>query len=67
MGYRNEARRAVSKRYNAQSRILGLARAYVIEGDTTKARTAYQDVFGVWKNADPTCLKQARAKYAKLQ
>jgi eukaryotic-like serine/threonine-protein kinase len=48
---------------------LGLARAYVIQGDTTKARTEYQDFFGVWKNADPDLpiLKQAKAEYAKLQ
>jgi tetratricopeptide (TPR) repeat protein len=47
---------------------LGLARARVIQGDSTKARTAYQDFFGLWKNADPDLpiLKQAKAEYAKL-
>jgi hypothetical protein len=48
---------------------VGLARAYVLEGDTTKARTAYQDFFAAWKDADSDVpiLKQAKAEYAKLQ
>jgi eukaryotic-like serine/threonine-protein kinase len=48
---------------------LGLARAYVLSGDTTKARTAYQDFLGLWKDADPDIpiLKEAKAEYAKLQ
>ena len=48
---------------------LGLARAYVLEGDTTKARTAYQDFFALWKDADPDVpiLKEAKAEYAKLR
>jgi eukaryotic-like serine/threonine-protein kinase len=48
---------------------LGLARAYALSGDTTKARTAYQDFFGLWKDADPDIpiLKEAKAEYAKLQ
>jgi DNA-binding winged helix-turn-helix (wHTH) protein/Flp pilus assembly protein TadD len=47
---------------------LGLGRAYALSGDTTKARTAYQDFFTLWKNADPDVLilKQAKAEYAKL-
>jgi serine/threonine protein kinase/tetratricopeptide (TPR) repeat protein len=32
---------------------LGLARAYVLQADTAKARTAYQDFFTLWKDADP--------------
>jgi tetratricopeptide (TPR) repeat protein/predicted Ser/Thr protein kinase len=32
---------------------LGLARAYAMEGDTAKARTAYQDFLTLWKDADP--------------
>jgi len=32
---------------------LNLARAYKLQGDTTKARTAYQDFFALWKDADP--------------
>jgi DNA-binding winged helix-turn-helix (wHTH) protein/tetratricopeptide (TPR) repeat protein len=48
---------------------LGLARAYAMQGDTTKARTAYQDFFTLWKDADPDIpiLKQAKEEYAKLQ
>jgi hypothetical protein len=32
---------------------LGLARAYTLSGDTAKARTAYQDFFVLWIDADP--------------
>jgi tetratricopeptide (TPR) repeat protein len=48
---------------------LGLGRAYVLQGDTAKARTAYQDFLTPWKDADPDVpiLKQAKAEYAKLQ
>jgi eukaryotic-like serine/threonine-protein kinase len=48
---------------------LGLGRAYALSGDSTKAKTAYQDFFALWKNADPDIpvLKQAKAEYAKLQ
>jgi len=48
---------------------LGLARAYALLGDSIKAKTAYQDFFGLWKNADPDVpiLKQAKAEFAKLQ
>jgi len=48
---------------------LGLARAYALSGDAAKARTAYQDFFALWKDADPDIpiLKEAKAEYAKLQ
>jgi eukaryotic-like serine/threonine-protein kinase len=48
---------------------LGLARAYVLQGDQPKARVAYEDFFALWKDADPDIpiLKQAKAEYAKLQ
>jgi DNA-binding winged helix-turn-helix (wHTH) protein/tetratricopeptide (TPR) repeat protein len=48
---------------------LGLARAYALQGDTAKARSAYQDFLTLWKDADPDIpiLKQAKAEYAKLQ
>ncbi len=48
---------------------LGLGRAYAMSGDTTKAKSAYQDFLTIWKDADPDIpmLKQARAEYAKLQ
>ncbi len=47
---------------------LGLARAYAMQGDTAKARVAYQDFLTLWKDADPEIpiLKQAKAEYAKL-
>jgi hypothetical protein len=47
----------------------GLARAYALQGDTVKAKTAYQDFRTLWKDADPDIpiLKQAKAEYAKLQ
>ena len=32
---------------------LGLVRAYGLEGDTAKAKTAYQDFLAPWKDADP--------------
>jgi serine/threonine protein kinase/Flp pilus assembly protein TadD len=48
---------------------LGLARAAVLANDTPKARTAYQDFFALWKDADPDVpiLLQAKLEYAKLQ
>ena len=48
---------------------LGLARAYALQGDTAKARAAYQDFLTLWKDADPDIpiLKEAKAEYAKLQ
>jgi len=47
---------------------LGLARAYGLQSDTTKARAAYQDLFEIWKAADPDfyVLRQAKDEYAKL-
>ena len=48
---------------------LGIARAYAMQGDTAKAKAAYQDFLTLWKDADPDIpiLKQAKAEYAKLQ
>ena len=47
---------------------LGLGRACAVSGDSAKAKTAYQDFFTLWKNADPDVpiLKEAKAEYAKL-
>ena len=46
-----------------------LARAYVLQNDTVKARTAYQDFLALWKDADPEVpvYKEAKIEYAKLQ
>ena len=48
---------------------LQLGRAYAMAGDTAKAKSAYQDFFLLWKDADPAVpiLKEAKAEYAKLQ
>jgi hypothetical protein len=48
---------------------LQLARALMLQGDTAKARLAYQDFFAFWKDADPDIpvLISAKAEYAKLQ
>jgi eukaryotic-like serine/threonine-protein kinase len=48
---------------------LGLGRAYVLQGDTVKAKAAYEDFLTLWKDADPDIpvLQQAKAEYARLQ
>jgi tetratricopeptide (TPR) repeat protein len=48
---------------------LGLARAYAMQGDTVKAKAAYQDFLTLWKDADPDIpvLIAAKAEYAKLK
>jgi serine/threonine protein kinase/tetratricopeptide (TPR) repeat protein len=48
---------------------LGLARAYALQGDTAKARAAYQDFLTLWKDADPDVpiLKEAKGEYARLR
>jgi hypothetical protein len=48
---------------------LGLARAYALQGDTARARGAYQDFLTLWKDADPDVpiLKEAKVEYAKLR
>jgi len=48
---------------------LGQGRGYALASDSAKARTAYQDFFTMWKDADadlPT-LKAAKAEYERLQ
>jgi len=47
---------------------LGLARAYALQGDTVKAKAAYQDFLTLWKDADPDIpiLVTAKSEYAKL-
>jgi eukaryotic-like serine/threonine-protein kinase len=48
---------------------IGLGRAYAMGGDRLKARSAFQEFFALWKDADPDIpiLKQAKAEYANLQ
>jgi serine/threonine protein kinase len=48
---------------------LQIGRAYAMQGDTAKARTAYQDFLALWEDADPDIpiLIAAKAEYAKLQ
>jgi serine/threonine protein kinase/tetratricopeptide (TPR) repeat protein len=48
---------------------LGLARAYALQGDSAKARVAYQGFLTLWKDADSDIpvLKEAKAEYAKLK
>jgi tetratricopeptide (TPR) repeat protein len=48
---------------------LGLARAFVLEGQQAKARKAYQDFLALWKDADPgiPVLTQAKAEYSRVR
>ncbi|MBI3477443.1 MAG: protein kinase [Acidobacteria bacterium] len=47
---------------------LHLARSLALAGDTAAARSTYQDLFALWKDADPDLplLKQAKDEYARL-
>jgi tetratricopeptide (TPR) repeat protein/predicted Ser/Thr protein kinase len=48
---------------------LGLGRAQALQGNTTAAKSAYQDFFAAWKDADSDLpvLKQAKVEYEKLR
>jgi eukaryotic-like serine/threonine-protein kinase len=48
---------------------LGLGRAYVLEGNLSKAKAAYEDFLTLWKDADRDIpvLQQAKAEYGKLR
>jgi DNA-binding winged helix-turn-helix (wHTH) protein/tetratricopeptide (TPR) repeat protein len=47
---------------------LQLGRAFALAGDNPKAKTAYEDFFTLWKDADPDVpiLKRAHVEYATL-
>jgi tetratricopeptide (TPR) repeat protein len=70
-----EFQKIVDHRGAVVNRIFGalahvvLARAYTLSGNKEKARTAYQDFFALWKDADPDVpiLKQSKAAYTTLQ
>jgi tetratricopeptide (TPR) repeat protein len=55
--------------YMVSAAQLELGRVYQKQGDTAKARIAYQNFLAMWKDADPDVplLLQAKAEYAKLQ
>jgi DNA-binding winged helix-turn-helix (wHTH) protein/tetratricopeptide (TPR) repeat protein len=48
---------------------LGMARGYVLAGDATRAKDAYQNFLALWKTGDPALpvFAQGRAEFAKLQ
>jgi serine/threonine protein kinase/tetratricopeptide (TPR) repeat protein len=48
---------------------LGLARAFLLQGDSAKAKAAYLDFLTLWKDAEPDILilKQAKFEYSKLK
>jgi tetratricopeptide (TPR) repeat protein len=48
---------------------LELGRLFQKQGDTPKARIAYQNFLAAWKDADPDVplLHEAKAEYSKLQ
>jgi hypothetical protein len=47
---------------------LELGRAFALSGDKNRAKTAYDEFFTLWKDADPDIpvLKQAKSEYAHL-
>jgi tetratricopeptide (TPR) repeat protein len=71
----NEFQKIVNHRSIVQNEAIGalahlqIGRAYATQGDTAKAKTAYQDFLTLWKDADPDIpiLIAAKAEYAKLK
>jgi eukaryotic-like serine/threonine-protein kinase len=48
---------------------LGMARAYRLQGDAAKARSAYEHFFTLWRDGDPDIpiLRQAKTEYTKMR
>ena len=48
---------------------LQIGRAYTMQGDSARAKVAYQDFLTLWKDADPDIpiLVAAKSEYAKLK
>ena len=48
---------------------LGMARGFALTGDSVKAKEAFENFFGLWKDADPDLpvLKRAKEEFAKFQ
>jgi serine/threonine protein kinase/predicted Zn-dependent protease len=48
---------------------VGLARAYALQEDTSRAKSAYEEFLALWKDGDPDIpvLVAAKAEYAKLK
>jgi serine/threonine protein kinase/tetratricopeptide (TPR) repeat protein len=48
---------------------LQIGRACAMSGEISRAKSAYEDFFAIWTNADPDIriLRQAKAEYAKLR
>jgi len=46
-----------------------MVNTYAMQGDTAKAKAAYQEFLALWKDADPDIpiLIVAKSEYAKLQ
>ena len=65
---RPQAEVVMSFLFRALARI-GLARAYALQGNTARARAAYQDFLAIRKDADHDIpiLKEAKAEYARLR
>jgi len=71
----DEFRKILDHREIVQNGIIGalahlqLGRAYSMQGDTAKAKAAYQDFLTLWKDADPDIpiFIAAKAEYAKLK
>jgi tetratricopeptide (TPR) repeat protein/predicted Ser/Thr protein kinase len=70
-----EFQKIINHREIVQNSLIGalahlqLGRAYMFQGDTAKAKAAYQDFLTLWKDADPDIpiLIAAKAEYAKLK